>query len=203
MGPIRRATADLPELRLVFNNAGFILPGIFHRLPLAKQLVNMNCNATAAVCITHHFLRSILAMDKVVSSSSTAAARGSTATTTAAGTGTAAGTAQSGKRGLITFTSSSAGFLPTPIASLYGATKTFLTSFACAVATEVQEDGVDVLVVHPSPIASRFYEGAQGIGLLTAFQRTVRWRGEGQGKGGVASGGVSLVACHHRHRHHF
>lgn len=79
----------------------------------------------------------------------------------------------SGKRGLISFTSSSAGFMPSPIASLYGATKTLLTSFASAIATEMKEDGVDVLCVHPSPIDSNFYKSASGIGLLTAFQKTV------------------------------
>jgi short-subunit dehydrogenase len=77
-----------------------------------------------------------------------------------------------GKRGLITFTSSSAGFLPTPISALYGATKCFLTSFSCSVGAEVKEDGIDVLCIHPSPTQSNFYQNAQGISLLTVFQKT-------------------------------
>lgn len=141
--PIRDATLDI-SVRLVFNNAGYILPGIFHCRPMSAHMTNLNCNATSSVAITHHFLERLLALPA----------------------------APNGKRGLISFTSSSAGFLPTPISSLYGATKSFLTSFASAIATEVQEDGIDVVVVHPSPIASRFYERAQGINLLTAFQKT-------------------------------
>jgi hypothetical protein len=91
---------DGPSGERTVAGAGFILPAVFSNLPLDRHLVNMNCNATAAVCITHHFLNRLVDMDANAE----------------------------GKRGLIAFTSSSAGFLPTPISALYGATKTFLTS---------------------------------------------------------------------------
>ena len=145
MKPIQDATQDLPDLRLIFNNAGFILPGIFHALPLEKHMVNIHCNSTSAVNITHHFLNTLAALPLA---------------------------GEKKRRGLISFTSSSAGFLPTPISALYGATKTFLTSFASAVATEVQEDGIDIVCVHPSPIDSNFYANAKGVKLLTSFQKT-------------------------------
>ena len=41
---------------LVFNNAGFILTGFFHTVPLDKIRAHLECNAVAAVQITHHFL---------------------------------------------------------------------------------------------------------------------------------------------------
>ena len=51
---IKDATAG-KDIQLVFNNAGFIVTGFFDSQPLGKHLVNMECNATAAVAITHHF----------------------------------------------------------------------------------------------------------------------------------------------------
>lgn len=143
MGAVRSATRDV-QVRMVFNNAGFILPGIFHGLSLEKHLINYNCNSTSAVVISHHFLGRMASFERN----------------------------SSGKRGLITFTSSSAGFLPTPISALYGATKTFLTSFASSISAEVKEDGIDVLCIHPSPTQSNFYNNAKGISLLTSFQKT-------------------------------
>lgn len=143
MDPIKENTADI-QIRMLFNNAGFILPGIFHMIDIGKHMGNYHCNATAAVLITHHFLKSMANFTPN----------------------------HAGKRGLITFTSSSAGFLPTPISALYGATKCFLTTFACSIGAEVKEDGIDVLCIHPSPTQSNFYDNARGISLLTAFQKT-------------------------------
>ena len=54
--------------------------------------------------------------------------------------------------GLVTFTSSSAGFIPCPMSVLYGATKAFLTEFAASLAAEIKGNGIDVVVVHPSPV---------------------------------------------------
>jgi short-subunit dehydrogenase len=38
-----------------------------------------------------------------------------------------------------------------PFASIYGSTKAFLTEFAMSLAPEVKYNGIDVVVVHPSP----------------------------------------------------
>jgi len=73
-----------------------------------------------------------------------------------------------GDRGLITFTSSSAAFLPNPLASIYASTKAFLTSFGASIGAELRPLGIDVVVVHPSPIASRFLENAQGFSAALA-----------------------------------
>mmetsp|Transcript_7108 Transcript_7108/g.11201 ORF Transcript_7108/g.11201 Transcript_7108/m.11201 type:complete len:134 (+) Transcript_7108:588-989(+) len=61
----------------------------------------------------------------------------------------------SGSKGLIAFTSSPAGLIPNPFAVLYGSTKAFLTEFAVSLAPEVRYAGVDVCVVHPSPVGHR------------------------------------------------
>ncbi|KAL1916644.1 uncharacterized protein VTP21DRAFT_5348 [Calcarisporiella thermophila] len=71
-----------------------------------------------------------------------------------------------GKKGLITFTSSSAGFIPSPMSALYSSTKIFLTTFAASLAAETAEDGIDVLVIHPSPINSNFYSNAGKMSAL-------------------------------------
>jgi short-subunit dehydrogenase len=61
-------------------------------------------------------------------------------------------------------TSLLAGFVPNPLSSLYASTKSFLTLFATSIAAEVRSEGIDVVVVHPSPIASNFFDHA---GTLT------------------------------------
>jgi short-subunit dehydrogenase len=80
---------------------------------------------------------------------------------------------EEGLRGLIAFTSSPAGRMPNPSTSLYGATKAFITEFAASIAPELRAEGIDVLVVHPSPIASNFYNTAHDMGAIRMFKATV------------------------------
>lgn len=55
---------------------------------------------------------------------------------------------------------------------LYASTKSFLSSFGASLAAEVKSKGVDVLVVHPSPVATRFYDNAKGgTSMLDFFAR--------------------------------
>lgn len=74
--------------------------------------------------------------------------------------------------GCICFTSSPAGFMPCPFSVLYGATKAFVTEFAVSLAAEIKSDGIDVCVVHPSPVASNFYQGAHQLDALMFFKST-------------------------------
>ncbi|ORC90621.1 putative short-chain dehydrogenase [Trypanosoma theileri] len=69
-----------------------------------------------------------------------------------------------GRRGLVTFTSSSACYLPSPTASMYGPSKAFLTNFATSLASEVHDIGIDVVVIHPSPVNTNFFK-TQGPSL--------------------------------------
>ena len=118
---IKNATKDL-EIPIIFNNAGFMVTGFFDQSPLGKLLANMECNATAAVNISHHFA------SKLVSSK---------------------------KKGCIVFTSSVAGFIPTPFSGMYGATKAFVSQLACCLHIELSSLGIDVcaclLYTSPSP----------------------------------------------------
>jgi len=77
-----------------------------------------------------------------------------------------------GARGAVAFTSSPASCLPSPFSCLYGATKAFLTHFATSLAGEVRQDGIDVCVMHPSPVATSFYNGAHAMPTLKMFQAT-------------------------------
>jgi len=61
-------------------------------------------------------------------------------------------------KGCVVFTSSVAGFIPTPFAASYAATKAFVSQLACSLHIEVQALGIDVCAVHPSPVASNFYD---------------------------------------------
>jgi short-subunit dehydrogenase len=123
MKQIDSATRDI-EIPIIFNNAGFLVTGFFDQAPLGKLLANVECNATAAVNVTHHFV------GKLVSSK---------------------------KKGCVVFTSSVAGFIPTPFSGMYGATKAFCSQLACSLHIELQSLGIDVCAVHPSPVSSNFY----------------------------------------------
>jgi short-subunit dehydrogenase len=60
-------------------------------------------------------------------------------------------------KGCIVFTSSVAGFIPTPFAAMYASTKAFVSQFAACMHIEVKSLGIDVCAIHPSPVASSFY----------------------------------------------
>jgi len=78
------------------------------------------------------------------------------------------------KRSAIVFTSSPAGQMPTPFSTLYGATKAFVTEFGVSLAGEVYADGIDVMVLHPSPVDTNFYkvESAHKSSTLNLFWKT-------------------------------
>jgi short-subunit dehydrogenase len=77
------------------------------------------------------------------------------------------------QKGCIVFTSSVAGFIPTPFAAMYAATKAFVSQFACSLHIEVKNLGIDVCAVHPSPVASNFYDKVEHkIELMEAAQKT-------------------------------
>ncbi|KAG5469440.1 hypothetical protein LSCM1_02661 [Leishmania martiniquensis] len=73
-------------------------------------------------------------------------------------------------KGLITFTSSASCYLPGPTATMYSPSKAFLTSFATTIAAENHDLGIDVVVIHPSPVDTNFYknEGPALDSLKTA-----------------------------------
>lgn len=137
MPRIQGATDDI-DVQLIFNNAGYMLTGFFHKTPVEKQMANLECNAVCAMQITHHFAKKMI--DKKL-------------------------------RGCIVFTSSAAAAMPSPFTVLYAATKSFLSSFGASLAAEVKSKGIDVLVVHPSPVASRFYDSAHKLDALDFFKR--------------------------------
>ena len=60
MPAIIEATKDI-DVQIVFNNAGYIVTGFFDTVSIDAQLANLECNATACVKITHHFLQRMLA----------------------------------------------------------------------------------------------------------------------------------------------
>ncbi len=72
--------------------------------------------------------------------------------------------------GCIVLTSSAAAAIASPFTSLYAATKAFISSFGASLAVEARHRGVDVLVFHPSPVASRFYDKAHKLDVLAFFR---------------------------------
>jgi short-subunit dehydrogenase len=139
MDKIQQATKDI-DVRIIFNNAGFIVTGFLDQSPLPKLLANVECNATAAVAISQHFVQKMVARHQ---------------------------------KGCIVFTSSVAGFIPTPFAAMYASTKAFVSQLAACLHIEVYNLGIDVCAVHPSPVASNFYDKVDHkIELMEAAQKS-------------------------------
>jgi len=77
------------------------------------------------------------------------------------------------RKGAVFFTSSPAGLNAAPSVSMYAATKAWMTSFGNSLAAELRPDGIDVLVVHPSPVDTAFYSGnSLELGAVKFFQKT-------------------------------
>merc|ERR1712070_957010 len=74
--------------------------------------------------------------------------------------------------GCIVFTSSASGYIPNPFAITYGATKAFMSQFAASIAVELQSKGIDVCCIHPSPVASNFYNNvSHKIDAMEQFKK--------------------------------
>ncbi len=66
-------------------------------------------------------------------------------------------------RSAIVFTGSVAGHIPLPLHAVYSATKGFDRLFGEALAVELADDGIDVLVLEPGPVATEFQSTAGGV----------------------------------------
>ena len=75
-------------------------------------------------------------------------------------------------KGCFVYTSSVSGYIPNPFAVMYGATKGFVSQFAASLAIEVASKGIDVLAVHPSPVASNFFDKAAKLDSLEVAKKS-------------------------------
>jgi short-subunit dehydrogenase len=66
-------------------------------------------------------------------------------------------------RSAILFTGSVAGHIPLPLHAVYSATKGFDRLFGEALAVELADDGIDVLVLEPGPVATEFQSNAGDV----------------------------------------
>ena len=62
-----------------------------------------------------------------------------------------------------------------------------VTHFASSLACELGPEGIDVCVIHPSPVATRFYTGTHALPTLKMFQVRGWQGGEEGGSGRVSS----------------
>jgi len=156
MDKVIEVTKDI-DVNLVFNNAGFITTGFFHDVSLDRQALAFRSRLPPRSQPSSSFplfTRSLKNYD-------------CNATCSLRITHHFLNRMIAKKqKGLVTFTSSSAGFIACPLSTLYAATKCFLTTYAASLAPEVKEFGIDVLVVHPSPIQSRFLNNSGGMKVL-------------------------------------
>lgn len=137
-------------------------------------MLNLNCNAISGVQITHHFVRKLVrgsscgggnlmcllgctsgALHRVVNRFPTHQVFPLMPASSPC--------PQIAKklRGCVVFTSSAAAAMPSPFSVQYAATKSFVSAFGASLAPEVKPHGIDVLVFHPSPVASRWVGAGQ------------------------------------------
>jgi len=140
LAQVAEATQDI-DVQIVFNNAGYILFGLFAQLSLKAQMTNYHVNCTTSVLIAHHFATKMV---------------------------------EKKLKGCLSFTSSPAGQMPGPMAAMYGGTKAFLTNFATSLACELRPDGIDVFVMHPSPVNTNFYsnDSVKNSSSMNFFKKT-------------------------------
>ena len=130
------------DIQLLFCNAGFMLSGFFASTHINAAKANCAVNVGCHLELTHEYLNRMLSFQTETN------------------------------KGAIFFTSSPAWMLPSPTAAMYAGTKAFVTHFGCSLAAEVRSKGVDVCVVHPSPIRSRFYDNAGDGAEVNFFKST-------------------------------
>ena len=137
---INEATKDI-EIPIIFNNAGFLVTGFFDQAPLGKLLANVECTYIIYVECTVLFLMIVPSSLFLVNFPSHSFSFCSTAlrpNKQTKGNSTAAVNishhfvsklVSSKKKGCVVFTSSVAGFIPTPFSGMYGTLFTVLTFF--------------------------------------------------------------------------
>ena len=137
---INEATKDI-EIPIIFNNAGFLVTGFFDQAPLGKLLANVECTYIIYVECTVLFLMIVPSSLFLVNFPSHSFSFCSTAlrpNKQTKGNATAAVNithhfvsklVSSKKKGCVVFTSSVAGFIPTPFSGMYGTLFTVLTFF--------------------------------------------------------------------------
>ena len=130
------------DIQLLFCNAGFMLSGFFASTHINAAKANCAVNVGCHLELTHEYLNRMLSFQTETN------------------------------KGAIFFTSSPAWMLPSPTAAMYAGTKAFVTHFGSSLAAEVRSRGVDVCVVHPSPIRSRFYDNAGDGAEVNFFKST-------------------------------
>ena len=158
---ISEETKDI-DVTVVFNNAGFMVTGFFDK----------TCAARCFSCLTPlselaHAHRPLGKSMANVECNAVSAVQITHVFVTRM--------LAKKQRGCVVFTSSAAACQPCPFSSMYGATKAFISSFGASLAIEVKTRGIDVTVVHPSPVASRFYDKAHALDSIAFFKKCV-WR---------------------------
>jgi len=115
------------KINLLFFNSSDISLGLFADIDIDEQMSDVQANCASALRISHYFVNRFL-QNKDGS--------------------------ELQDRAAIFFVSSPAGFNTSPFALTYGATRAFISQFALSLSAEVKGDGIDVLLVHPSPLMS-------------------------------------------------
>lgn len=62
MAKIISATEDV-RVSILINNAGFLLMGFFDQRPVEQHIANIECNALAAIRLSHHFYNRMVAQN--------------------------------------------------------------------------------------------------------------------------------------------
>jgi len=156
------------QVDLLINNAGFGDFGRFVENDTARELGMIAINVTAVVALTRALLP-----------------------------GMTRRAAASGARAGVITVSSSLGFVPTPMLATYAATKSFELSWGEAVAEEMRDEPVDMLVLCPGATRTNFFQRG---GLPESIMRYAETPDAVAGKALRALGRRRVLVSQHPHR---
>eukprot|EP00871_Galdieria_phlegrea_P000842 jgi/Galph1/1759/GphlegSOOS_G452.1 len=137
MQKVQRATEDICP-QIIMNNAGYLSMGFFLQQSVDHLIANLECNALAAIRISHYCMER-MTRNKVP--------------------------------GCICFTASAVSFLPSPVASMYGASKALVSHFASSLAVEARDNQIDVFALHPSYTRTNLYAKTPKLLILNLLDR--------------------------------
>ena len=176
-----RARAPQPRLRLLVNNVGVstALPSAVETHSVAEVERIVSINLSFALLLTRALLPQLTEVRLPQCAGAAAEGQGQSPGARVDGSG-------HGRSGVL-LVSSTAGTVPAPLASVYGATKAALVHFAASLVAEAQaaNRALDVLCVTPSYVS---------CGNTPAWTGTEAARSGGGGGGGGGGGLASAIA---------
>ncbi|KAK5581179.1 hypothetical protein RB653_001209 [Dictyostelium firmibasis] len=128
------------DIRILFNNVGFLTMEGFNQTQYDNDKLKMiQCNTLTTTELTDYFYRIWVENKNKIKSK---------------------------KNGVIIFTSSITGVLPTPFSVMYASCKSFLSIFATSLSLEARYNDIDILAVQPGKVCTNLFNKIPNLLVL-------------------------------------